>query len=347
MVLRLQRLVCFINILRPYVEGAFLLDRSFSTAFVGIHRTSQQPVNYKMATQNLVSDGTYGTSLHATNIGQQDISRNIAKAHSDGDEVANDTEKEVSPDYIDGNDDEISFGNKSWREHLDVSIAKSRKIRGANYVQIATVDSITHEPRCRTVVFRGFLNTPSSNSIIIKLPNGTQLDTSTSIVIDAATNKPMSCIMKMCTDSRSEKMNQTGPTEVVWWFQKTSEQYRIRGTMVLIGNEPATEQDHGLVIARKELWGSLSDSSRESFLTTQRPGDIYANETSTGMIDQNTENRANGGRDENGKVIQPPPDTFLLMLVIPNRCDYLRLTNSIRQVDVLSDAKWQTQRVNP
>lgn len=40
-----------------------------------------------------------------------------------------------------------------WRERIEVSIAKSRKIRGGNYVQLATVDEDGH-PRCRTVVFR-------------------------------------------------------------------------------------------------------------------------------------------------------------------------------------------------
>eukprot|EP00957_Ditylum_brightwellii_P007770 587730-Ditylum_brightwellii.AAC.1 len=39
---------------------------------------------------------------------------------------------------------------KTWRERIAVSIAKSRKVRGGNYVQIATVDPATNEPRCRT-----------------------------------------------------------------------------------------------------------------------------------------------------------------------------------------------------
>lgn len=42
-----------------------------------------------------------------------------------------------------------------WRERIDASIARSRKVRGGNYVQIATVDE-AGLPRCRTVVFRGW-----------------------------------------------------------------------------------------------------------------------------------------------------------------------------------------------
>ena len=40
---------------------------------------------------------------------------------------------------------------------LDVSITRSRKVRGGNYVQLATADN-KGNPACRTVVFRGFLD---------------------------------------------------------------------------------------------------------------------------------------------------------------------------------------------
>ncbi len=277
-------------------------------------------------------------------MGQNDIGRSIEEPPSgvcDGDDDG-DAENADSMETD-------TIIHKSWRAFLDLSIARSRKIRGSNYVQIATVDSITNEPRCRTVVFRGFLALPTTTGLNITTTTSNNenvgsttapVDPSTSFLIDPVTNKPVSCILKMCTDLRSEKVHQTGPTEVVWWFPKTSEQYRIRGTMILIGNDrtTATEQDRALMIARKEMWGSLTDSSRESFLTTQRPGDVYADET--------TRSDGNGGRDDDGKIIQPPPDTFLLMLILPNRCDYLNLTNMFRQIDLLNDGKWQAQRVN-
>ncbi len=37
----------------------------------------------------------------------------------------------------------------SWREKIESSSARSRKVRGGNYVQLATVDHETMEPRSR------------------------------------------------------------------------------------------------------------------------------------------------------------------------------------------------------
>jgi pyridoxine/pyridoxamine 5'-phosphate oxidase len=65
-----------------------------------------------------------------------------------------------------------------WRERIDASIARSRKVRGGNYVQIATVDE-AGLPRCRTVVFRGW--------------------------VPAAAPGGQGEAMKMITDARSEK----------------------------------------------------------------------------------------------------------------------------------------------
>lgn len=340
MVLHLRRLVCLLHILRPSARGLAFLIVDSSRATLSIH--SPRP---KMTTLPPSSATNGASSLCSSNsVGQNDIGRSIEEPPSgvcDGDDDG-DAENADSMETD-------TIIHKSWRAFLDLSIARSRKIRGSNYVQIATVDSITNEPRCRTVVFRGFLALPTTTGLNITTTTSNNenvgsttapVDPSTSFLIDPVTNKPVSCILKMCTDLRSEKVHQTGPTEVVWWFPKTSEQYRIRGTMILIGNDrtTATEQDRALMIARKEMWGSLTDSSRESFLTTQRPGDVYADET--------TRSDGNGGRDDDGKIIQPPPDTFLLMLILPNRCDYLNLTNMFRQIDLLNDGKWQAQRVN-
>lgn len=193
-----------------------------------------------------------------------------------------------------------SFGetNQSWRSLLEVSMAKTRKIRGSNYVQIATINK-NNEPRCRTVVFRGFINNlPENHPMTL---NGGYCD-----------EKP--CVMKMCTDLRSKKVEEVSYqsiSEMVWWFPKTSEQYRVRGPLLLVGDD---NDDRDLQIARKELWGNIGDPSRESFLDT--PTKI-----------------GSGGRDDEGKVI-PPPENFLLMLLDPTHVDYLRLTGGqYRQID--------------
>lgn len=94
--------------------------------------------------------------------------------------------------------------NDDWKSRIDISIAKSRKIRGSNYVQISTIDHKTMEPRCRTVVFRGFMK-----------------------------QMPMECdgygdvVMKMITDARSNKVSELksfhagkldgNNVEMVWW----------------------------------------------------------------------------------------------------------------------------------
>jgi hypothetical protein len=213
---------------------------------------------------------------------------------------------------------------KSWRAMLEISSNRSRKIRGSNFVQIATVDPETKEPRCRTVVFRGFLKLPEGHSCLNYCDD-------------------LSCIMKMITDSRSQKVSQAmghpnKAAELLWWFPKSSEQYRVSGELLFVGSgQFALDGDSDLATARKEQWGNLSDSAREGFLVEQFPGEAYSGETQVPA----------GGRDEEGKVL-PPPESFLLMLLIPKSVDYVRLTNMYRQVDERNaKGEWSFLRVNP
>lgn len=216
-----------------------------------------------------------------------------------------------------------STTRKSWRELLEISNNRSRKIRGSNYVQLATVDPATKSPRCRCVVFRGFQDMPLNHPF-------------------ASHAGQLSCIMRMCTDNRSQKVEQViqEPTaEMVWWFPKTSEQYRIRGELLFVGGENKFQydQDEHLKIARKQLWGNMSDAARESLLEDAVPGQAFHPVKHPVPP---------GGRDDEGKVV-PPPDNFLLMLLKPSHVDYLRLTNQYRQIDVCLDGKWSSTRVNP
>ena len=200
--------------------------------------------------------------------------------------------------------------NEDWCKKIETSIAKSRRVRGGNFVQIATCDNETNEPRCRTVVFRGFLK--SSSGVI-------------------------STTMKMITDSRSRKYTEISKgeskiAELLWWFSKSNEQYRIRGEIKFVGN---SEVDEYLLRCRKEQWGNLSDSAREQFFWRE-PGASFEREL---IVPE-------GGRNEERKVL-PPPDNFLLMLLNPTRCDYLSLSDNFRQIDTLQVDKWSTERVNP
>ena len=190
----------------------------------------------------------------------------------------------------------------SWRSHFDASAAASREVRGGNFVQLATVDA-AGVPHNRTVVFRGFLGDRGA--------------------------------LKFITDSRSEKVQQVANSpacELVSWFGKTSEQYRIAGRLQLVGADCA---DATLAEARVQQWGVLSDAARESYWW--RPG-------GTPFEPQNES--PTGGRDSAGSLL-PPPGTFLLMLLWPRRVDYLRLTDNYRQVDTETDGCWTPARVNP
>jgi pyridoxamine 5'-phosphate oxidase len=210
-------------------------------------------------------------------------------------------------------------GGSSWRALLQKSNQRSRKIRGSNFVQLATVDPASNEPRCRSIVFRGFLD----------LPNGHMY----SNMCD-----DMTCLMRMCTHLRSGKVEQSRAAELVWWFAKSSEQYRVQGDLVLVGGGTfESDSDEALAKDRKNMWNQMSDSARESFLSSQVPGENFAEESAT---------IPPGGKNEDGEIL-PPPDNFLLMLLVPKKVDYLRLTNMYRQIDERSNGIWSSQRVNP
>lgn len=197
-------------------------------------------------------------------------------------------------------------GIQAWEAKIKGSIARSRDVRGSNYVQIATVDN-DGRPRNRTVVFRGFQSIESTAQ----------------------------SAMRMITDARSEKVGhveRSPACEMVWWFAKSSEQYRIAGDLQLIG----PQHDGELQLARTQQWEKLTDSAREQFFW-QAPGIKYTSEPKV----------PKGGRDDSGKVL-PPPEAFLLMLLWPNTVKYLRLTDNFSQLDTaISDGAWKSERVNP
>lgn len=145
--------------------------------------------------------------------------------------------------------------------------------------------------------------------------------------------------MRMITDDRSQKYQeeQHKGVELVWWFPKTTEQYRVQGELLYVGDQ---EADETLRQARKQTWGNLSDSAREAFFDERLPGAPFDEGALTAEV-------PTGGRDDEGHVL-PPPDHFLLMLLFPRKVDYLRLQNMYRQVDIRQeDGSWIRQRLNP
>lgn len=200
---------------------------------------------------------------------------------------------------------------KSWQSMLDVSIRKSRKTRGGNYVQIATVDS-NGSPRCRTVVFRGLLKIASDSSELVA--------------------------MKMITDARSEKVaqinNHSAACEMVWWFGQSSEQYRFAGNLSLVSSLTSDAQ---LLRARLDQWKNLTDPAREQFYW-EPPGKSFSGSPTVPL----------GGRNNEGNIL-PPPENFLLMLLTPREVKFLRLKDNFALSHSYdSEAKsWISTRVNP
>jgi len=210
--------------------------------------------------------------------------------------------------------------SEPYRILLDVSIAKSRKVRGGNYVQLATVTS-KGLPKCRTIVQRGLFSHQGQS------------------------------VLKFITDHRSQKITQIQHSpkgELVWWFLKSSEQYRIGGELTLVGND---SNDKALLAVRKQTWGQLRDTAREQFYWPQ-PGVPLDEDKDNEVKLENQDGGGNdgsiptGGRGEDGKVL-PPPDTFLLMLLWPETVDYLRLSDNARVTFEREDSSWKQQSVSP
>lgn len=189
-----------------------------------------------------------------------------------------------------------------WRARLDQSIARSRKVRGANFVQLATVDA-SGAPHVRTVVFRGF--EPAACEA--------------------------GCVMRMITDTRSDKVSQLAANpraELVWWFARSSEQYRVSGPVQLVGAAPSGPDAEALLGARRAQWGNLSDQAREQFFGPPPGMPIGSASASDGAGAVPA-----GGRGDDGKVL-PPPECFALLLLRPRRVDYLCLNGNERYIDV-------------
>jgi len=246
-------------------------------------------------------------------------------------------------------DESLSCVLECWTERIKRSIAKSRKIKGGNYVQLATVESDSSvpgsesgsgsgsgeettigclpRPKCRTVVFRGFL--PLETPGALGFPSSAPL------------------ALKMITDSRSSKIGHIAANsnaELVWWFSQSSEQYRVAGNLVVIGGgtdetgrEGQQQQLWHLHNERLSMWKQLSDPAREQFYW-HSPGRTF----------DELARVPPGGRDAQGTIL-PPPETFLLMLLVPTHVHFLRLRDNYAQTchwDHQSCA-WTSLRVNP
>lgn len=245
-----------------------------------------------------------------------------------------------------------------WLSRLSKAIAKSRSVKGGNYVALSTTDRDTAEPRCRMVVFRGFVESGPDDAVSVST---------------GVTRLPRTRL-KMVTDARSSKvMNEGEQCELCWWFGRTSEQFRVRGKLLYVGpdEEPVegVEGDERAYLSRQrmEQWGKMRDAAKAQFFWDS-PGSVFSGAIDGGEIvdadhEQVTPPGGEGGAAVADAGLQTPPANFLLMLLDPSRVDHLSLRTDVRIVDEIdvsaggasdvgvgSDPNtrtWMTYRVNP
>ena len=190
-----------------------------------------------------------------------------------------------------------------WRSPLSRAIHRNRSQPHSRYFQLATVTPEGY-PANRTVVFRGFLDEQENRLQII-------------------------------TDSRSAKIQdieyQTR-AEICWYFTKTREQFRIKGSLQLV---TATEADSHLQQARHKTWHNLSDAARSQF-AWPTPAQPVADKSAFEVSPQLTANS--------------PLENFCLLLLTPQKIDHLQLRSDPQQrywYILQDDQTWLTQQVNP
>ncbi|MEQ9234776.1 Npun_F5749 family FMN-dependent PPOX-type flavoprotein [Coleofasciculus sp. E2-BRE-01] len=187
-----------------------------------------------------------------------------------------------------------------WRVPLSRALHRNRSLPYARYFQLATVRPDGY-PANRTVVFRGFFDNH----------------------------------LKIITDARSQKVNQiyhNSGAEICWYFPKTREQFRLRGQLILVGED---YPELTLKNERQTTWQGLSDAARVQFAWSN-PGEPRI--------------------ESDPAFSQPPPDpeqplpNFCLLLLEPIQVDHLELRGDPQnrwRYTQECDRQWITQAINP
>lgn len=130
----------------------------------------------------------------------------------------------------------------TWTAPLRVALSANAKEAHSKYVSLATTGA-SGGPRCRTVVFRGFLK---------QFWDGGEPD------------EDVERCVTFVTDLRSAKVKQTttcNRAEASWYFTRTREQFRLRGTLRIVGDGDEEKWNK----ARTRAWRALSDKARSQF----------------------------------------------------------------------------------
>ncbi|MDZ8027166.1 MAG: pyridoxamine 5'-phosphate oxidase family protein [Nostoc sp. ChiQUE01a] len=189
-----------------------------------------------------------------------------------------------------------------WRGAIAHALHRNRSLVYARYLQLATVQA-NGRPANRTLVFRSFLE---------------------------ETNQ-----LKFITDSRSAKADQIQQqtwAEACWYFPNTREQFRIAGSLTLVGNDDSHKD---LQPARISIWQELSDAARLQF-AWPHPGKPRVKE-------------AQAFEPPPPDPLQPVPN-FCLLLLEPMQVDHLELRGEpqnrrfYRRDD---NQQWFCEEINP
>jgi PPOX class probable FMN-dependent enzyme len=167
-------------------------------------------------------------------------------------------------------------GAAPWRGVLAQARHAHDRAGLEDYMQLATIRG-DGTPANRTVVFRGFLEQPDR--------------------------------LLCCTDTRSAKVEELHlhpAVEVCWYFPRSREQFRVRGTATLI---EAGHPDAELLVARDSVWLGLSGSTRVQFAWPE-PGTHRADASQF---------------DIPAPAKASPPAVFSLIVIEPELVDHLQL----------------------
>lgn len=260
---------------------------------------------------------------------------------------------------------------QNWLGRLRHSIARSRQIRGANYIALSTCERETGRPKCRMVVFRGFLEHEQMRQRLEQQQMQVTLsgDGDEGSYINGTNGESdlHHVRFKMVTDARSRKVKESDECEVCWWFAKTSEQYRVSGKLRFVGEN---DNDEKLVRQRHGEWKKLRDNAKDQFYWDY-PGAVFSgvvdNEMGEESLNHGSSKAAQHDNPADEAIVadavntthqrDDPPSNFLLMLLDPERIDHLCLKTDVRIIDERivpelastddTPHKWTTYRVNP
>ncbi|XP_024379695.1 pyridoxine/pyridoxamine 5'-phosphate oxidase 2 isoform X1 [Physcomitrium patens] len=191
-----------------------------------------------------------------------------------------------------------------WRELLQQAMQSHKHLKHSTHLQLATVRP-DGRPANRTLIFRGFVEGSDK--------------------------------LQFTTDSRTHKIEDIKHSpfgEICYHFTNSWEQFRIHGTLDLIGHADYESARKSL---REKAWFDSSPRARAAF-AAPHPGHPKGSEPSEGnlQVDPN----------------QGPLDTFCVLTLDPEEIDYYHAKDAVRILFKSSTTEighkvWSQQELNP